>query len=632
MIKMKNKSQLKRKKRFHIFRDMHFWQGMILIFVIGCIIPLLGASIYTNSQTRKMMINLSKETQLEETALLGSSISESMKVLDNVARLLCLNEEIQQLATKKYSSGTEFFKDYYNTSAISDYLNFYQQDISYINVYLANDSIRKIYLPNDSDKESDLANDSTLVEKKENATNIDYLNPSLRAQMWCKKAMELHDRGYWSYGSAPDSDQQSIQISRAMRDEKGNTIAVVVVLMQYNKTADAIMKRNVDTVLLYNDSNVVEANYDADNKYPFLRGRLDHFSTNLFSEKMVYGVEEYLVTYNKVIPSDSSNYYSLVSIQKYQDIMSNVNQITLNAFWPEMLGILLSVILIFGFAISYGGRMNLLRQQMSLVARGEYDKVEPIEGNDEIGELYQELEQMMKDIQKLMNRVVEEQVQKEKLHTRQKEVEFKMLASQINPHFLYNTLETIRMKAMVNKQPEIAELVMMLAKTMRYNIHVSDQMVRLKDELQMVEYYLKIQEYRFGDRISSEMEVDAEVDRNALVMPLIIQPFVENAFVHGLEEKDRDGKLCIHVCMKEGDILIKIRDNGKGMDYYELGELRKSLHEETVDRTHIGIHNVNQRIKIKYGENYGIQIDSKEKYGTKVIIRVPYHLGEDENL
>ena len=160
---MKNKSQLNRKKRFHIFRDMHFWQGMILIFVIGCIIPLLGASIYTNSQTRKMMINLSKETQLEETALLGSSISESMKVLDNVARLLCLNEEIQQLATKKYSSGTEFFKDYYNTSAISDYLNFYQQDISYINVYLANDSIRKIYLPNASAKESDLANYSTLV-------------------------------------------------------------------------------------------------------------------------------------------------------------------------------------------------------------------------------------------------------------------------------------------------------------------------------------------------------------------------------------------------------------------------------------------------------------------------------------
>lgn len=107
-----------------------------------------------------------------------------------------------------------------------------------------------------------------------------------------------------------------------------------------------------------------------------------------------------------------------------------------------------------------------------------------------------------------------------------------MLASQINPHFLYNTLETIRMKAVVNHQPEIVELVKMLAKTMRYNIQVTDRLVTLKEELQMVGYYLKIQEYRFGDRIKSELIIDPEVDGKAYILPLTIQPFVENAFVH----------------------------------------------------------------------------------------------------
>lgn len=123
--------------------------------------------------------------------------------------------------------------------------------------------------------------------------------------------------------------------------------------------------------------------------------------------------------------------------------------------------------------------------------------------------------------------MVEEKVQKEKMHTRQKEVEFKMLASQINPHFLYNTLETIRMKARVNHQPEIEDLVKMLAKIMRRNIQVSHKLVSLQSEIELIDNYMRIQDYRFGDRIHSEIVVDDDVDMTQEVMPLIIQPFVE---------------------------------------------------------------------------------------------------------
>lgn len=600
------------KKKFHIFKDMHFFQRMTLIYVIGGIIPLLGASIYTNSQMHNIMIDLSRETQSEEIVLLGSSINESMTVLENVARLLCLSDEVRRLATKEYSGSTDFFKDYYGTSAITEYLNYYQQDISYINVYIDNSSVSQ--------------------EDIQKADNLTFLSPAVRVETWYQETIDLNNAGYWYVGTMPGSDQQTIQISRAMRNKKGKVIAVVTVLMQFHKTVDALTERSVDTMLLYNNDIIVSANYDAENRYPFLREQLEGFKENSLTQRVVYGVEEYLITCEKVFPSGYSDYYSLVSIQKYQDIMANVNKISLRAFMPEAAGIILSMVLILAFSVSYGRRMKQLRVQMSHVAQGEYDKVQPVEGNDEIGELYQELEQMIKDIQKLTSVVVNEQVQKEKLHTRQKEVEFKMLASQINPHFLYNTLETIRMKAMVNHQPEIVELVKMLAKTMRYHIQVTEQLVALKAELQMVEYYLKIQEYRFGDRITSSVEVDPDVDRNALIMPLIIQPFVENAFVHGLEEKDKDGKITVHVSMSGEDIQIVIWDNGEGMDYFQLGKLRQSLHEENTDQSHIGVHNVNQRIKIFYGEDYGIQIESKRKLGTKVTLRLPYQLEEDGNL
>ena len=584
---------------------MRFFQRMILIFVIGGILPLLGSSLYMNSQTSKMMIDLTKETQSEELALISSSITESMSVLDDVSAQLCKNKEILRLIRTDYPTENAFFRDYYSMSAVTDYLDYYQRDIARIDIYMDNKSV--------SPK-------NMMVTEW-----VSYMGDTIRNQTWYQETVKSKS-GFWYYDSDPDTNKLSLQISRAIRDDQGEVIAVITVMMQNQKTSEPLDERNADTVLMYKDKQVVYANFDTENKYSGLREKIESSSRKIpiaYSKKLTQGVEEYLLTYEPVREAGYSDYFSLVSIQNYQEIMSDVNRISLRAFVPEVVGIIVSMILIFGFTASYGKRIGLLRLQMHRVAQGEYDKVEPIVGNDEIGEIYLELEQMMKDIQKLMSEVVNEQVQKEKLHTRQKEVEFKMLASQINPHFLYNTLETIRMKAMVNKQPEIVELVKMLAKIMRYNLQVSDRFVTLQSELQMVQYYLKIQNYRFGDRITSSVEVDDDVDLQTMVMPLIIQPFVENAFVHGLEAMDSDGILKVHVCMDGENICITVSDNGEGMDYYELGRLRKSIREEDPDRTHIGVHNVNQRIQIFYGEEYGIRVESRKGGGTKVTICFP---------
>lgn len=590
---------------------MRFFQRMILIFVIGGILPLLGSSLYMNSQTSKMMIDLTKETQSEELALISSSITESMSVLDDVSAQLCKNKEILRLIRTDYPTENAFFRDYYSMSAVTDYLDYYQRDIARIDIYMDNKSV--------SPK-------NMMVTEW-----VSYMGDTIRNQTWYQETVKSKS-GFWYYDSDPDTNKLSLQISRAIRDDQGEVIAVITVMMQNQKTSEPLDERNADTVLMYKDKQVVYANFDTENKYSGLREKIESSSRKIpiaYSKKLTQGVEEYLLTYEPVREAGYSDYFSLVSIQNYQEIMSDVNRISLRAFVPEVVGIIVSMILIFGFTASYGKRIGLLRLQMHRVAQGEYDKVEPIVGNDEIGEIYLELEQMMKDIQKLMSEVVNEQVQKEKLHTRQKEVEFKMLASQINPHFLYNTLETIRMKAMVNKQPEIVELVKMLAKIMRYNLQVSDRLVTLQSELQMVQYYLKIQNYRFGDRITSSVEVDDDVDLQTMVMPLIIQPFVENAFVHGLEAMDSDGILKVHVCMDGENICITVSDNGEGMDYYELGRLRKSIREEDPDRTHIGVHNVNQRIQIFYGEEYGIRVESRKGGGTKVTICFPKNQKEN---
>lgn len=605
-------NELNYKKRFHLFKDMKFLHRMILIYLIGGIIPLLVMSIYTNMQTRKMMIKLTEETQAEELSVFSSSIRESMTVLDNVARLLCSNDEILKLTTRKYKNKTQFYSDYRKANTVmEDYINFYEQDISSINLFLDNPTIDTYDL--------------------NRINNLSYFKQSVRTQTWYKETVDCVDEGYWYFGatSGDNEKDQTMQISRAVRDDDDDVVGIVVIQIQYDKVT--LNEQRQDTAILYDDYYWISGNCSSLD-YPFLKEEIQKINKSRVTKQISYGVEEYLISYERLQMDGSDDYYSVVSVQNYQDIMAEVNQISMQAFIPEIIGMIVSALFIFAFAASYSNRMFQLRVQMHHVAQGEYDEVERIEGNDEIGELYTELEQMMQDIRLLMSNVVDEQVQKEKLHTKQKEVEFKMLASQINPHFLYNTLETIRMKAVVNHQPEIVELVKMLAKTMRYNIQVTDRLVTLKEELQMVEYYLKIQEYRFGDRITSELTIDSDVDMKARILPLTLQPFVENAFVHGLEEKACDARLVIHVYKKKDDIFIEIRDNGKGMDYYELGHLRKIMKDEQGDDNHIGVRNVNQRIRLLFGGEYGVEVDSEKNVGTKVVIHIPYQTEIDQNV
>ena len=142
-----------------------------------------------------------------------------------------------------------------------------------------------------------------------------------------------------------------------------------------------------------------------------------------------------------------------------------------------------------------------------------------------------------------------------------------------------------------------------------------------------MEYYLKIQQYRFGDRISYSIDVRCNID-HLKIMPLIIQPIVENAFVHGLETKEGEGEIRI-IVEKTDRLRIHVSDNGNGMSEEKLIEIRESLNDESkLDRSNIGLSNVNQRIKLLYGDEYGITINSTENEGTKVIIELPEEISQ----
>lgn len=266
---------------------------------------------------------------------------------------------------------------------------------------------------------------------------------------------------------------------------------------------------------------------------------------------------------------------------------------------------------------------------MNEVVVGNFTLSDCISGKDEIGELHRSLKIMVDSINKLIHEVYEVNLQKEQLNNRQKQAEFKMLASQINPHFLFNILENIRMKAYCAGQEELAAIVKMLAKIMRRNLEVGSEPVSLKSEIDLVISYLEIQKFRLGERINYEIDTMCNVN-NYKILPLLLQPIVENAVIHGLEGEQ--GKGNISILEGEMELTILVEDDGAGIDSTRLNCILKLLNDfDKNSEKSIGLSNVNQRIKLYYGDKYGIKIYSEVNEGTKVFLKIPINKGETAN-
>lgn len=200
---------------------------------------------------------------------------------------------------------------------------------------------------------------------------------------------------------------------------------------------------------------------------------------------------------------------------------------------------------------------------------------------------------------------------------------FEVLANQVNPHFLFNVLESIRMKAHMNGEGEIATIVKKMGYLVRRNLEMSYDNITLKEELSFVEDYLIIQNFRFGDKIQSTITCNEDI-LNLVVLPLTIQPIVENAIIHGLEGVKETGTVIIDCKTEAGKLIITVTDDGKGMDTNYIEQLlavNKHINEEGEKR--IGILNIHQRMQIKFGKAYGVIIEKNHPRGTMVRLIMP---------
>ena len=375
---------------------------------------------------------------------------------------------------------------------------------------------------------------------------------------------------------------------------------------------------------------------------------------SLDGTRIIYATDSALIGKDMEFPDDFSGYiYRYTGPKEIGNQMRLVNYVTLqsyksnNLFYvrtvdPDalktinhtvavfvlilVLALLVPLILMICFSNYFSTRITTLKSAMHRASLGDYNIIEQFRGDDELSDTFKDLKLTVDAIHDKEAQFYEARIREQQLVNRQQQMEFEMLASQINPHFLYNTLETIRMQALSCGNRNVATSIKLLGKSMRYVLdNTGTSFTALTKELEYIKTYLSIQQLRFGDRVNYTLQVDEDLDTDSCkILPLLLQPVVENAILHGLESKTQDGMITIQIASVDTVLLITIKDNGQGMTNEELDALRDRIRKHPSSDTHsIGLYNINQRISLFYGEGYYMEINSAIGAGTTVRLKIP---------
>ena len=308
--------------------------------------------------------------------------------------------------------------------------------------------------------------------------------------------------------------------------------------------------------------------------------------------------------------------WRIISLIPEEEIFHDLEKMQLVTLLIIILLIVISLLLGFIFSFQIVHPLKKLGSLMKLAENGDFDIKVKVNSKDEIGTLAQAFNSMISKINSLIHEVYIEQI-------RQSELELQMLQSQINPHFIYNTLESISMMATIHNDDSTSEMAYNLGSILRYGINKTKEVVTVREELDNLEKYISLQEIRFHSVYTITISVSPDL-YDIYITKLILQPIVENAIFHGMKDIRSGGKIIVTGYKTDNNLLVfEVEDNGKGMTDSLTKDLNDYINDKNNLFSSIGLRNVNKRIKIKYGDEYGLEIQSIADIGTKVIVRLP---------
>lgn len=311
-------------------------------------------------------------------------------------------------------------------------------------------------------------------------------------------------------------------------------------------------------------------------------------------------------------------YYEINQLQQLRSEYQNFF-VAIVGFLVAAFACILVIILYMSYYIplSITRPIRKLSEVTDQVAKGNLEVRSDVEGGTEVSMLSDSLNTMIDKINELLEQVTKEQ-------TRLRKAEFELLQSQINPHFLYNTLDAIVWLAEAGEQKKVVNMVGSLSEFFRTSLNRGKDIITIGEELQHVRSYLEIQQVRYQDILEYEIHVPKDLNKY-LIPKITIQPLVENALYHGIKNKRGSGRIVIKTKKETDFFYIQIEDNGIGIKEERLEQVRDGIRDKVLTGKDIyGLYNVNERIRLNFGEKYGISIESIYGEKTVVSIGLPY--------
>lgn len=519
--------------------------------------------------------------------------------------------------------------------------------------------VKKINAETDSAMEISLLRDklSKLTNSKEGIRSIailsaggktafyDTLTASSLDSSWMNKNFEKSEF-YRNITSSKGSVLIPTSYASQLGDKKYYLFHIANKMVDFNdirKDAIGVIVISIDEDIIYRACNEVDAKKEAKKSVRSVNFIVDKNGYIIsFPDKDLIGAnislydpagtngreDEYTAAARKISYFDSSSIItnSLTSEKNGWIIVNAVDQSFLfsKVYMTQrltitfgILALLFSIIIIFYVTRNFSGSIGKILHAMKTAQEGELSvRVELDDDGDEMSAIAARFNKMIYKINKLVEEV-------RAATFKQKEAEIRALEAQINPHFLYNTLDAINWMAIEKDEHEISNMLKSLAQILRYSVNKSNSIVKLREEIEWLKQYIYLQQTRFNYSFECFMEVDEKVlDFN--IHKLLFQPFIENVIIHGFEGINKGGVLDIGIKGWENSIMIVIRDNGKGIDPETVSKLNSPDDKEiTAKGSGLGVSNVFNRIKMYYGDSGSWQVESETGKGTTITLKIP---------
>ena len=400
------------------------------------------------------------------------------------------------------------------------------------------------------------------------------------------------------------------------------TTGEIIINMDVKKIEDSYSNylKDLKGFILVMDSvgNVV---YDSSNRY--------YGDKYPYFEKLNSKQDYVMLDEESMVNLDLSNRdgFVVAGIVPRKQVLESINSIVNTLYMMLIVCIIISLILVFSASSFFTRSIRKITTAMKQVEKGNLEiRISKSRGNDEIQEISLSFNKMCERLSSYIDKEYLAEI-------RYKEAEFNALYNQINPHFLYNTLESIRMEALINEDNDVSEMIYSLAYMFRTNLKNKERIIKIKDEIDYIKFYTDLHKIRYKDRLVIKIDISDNI-LEYCIPKLTLQPLIENSILYGGLNSSIDNlRITISGTINNGGIQLLIIDDGIGLDEEEVQKLKLKLAQgnNSNDGCSIGLKNTNDRIKIMYGENYGVFIESIKGSYTKVTIEIPARTIEEMN-